>query len=239
MAAVQPMAERRELSDRLLIESIIERQMPVLAIGLGMQQINTLMGGTLFLHLPIDHPKSMPHFDPSGGPHRHIVLLEPNTRIEEIYGDGELRVNSRHHQAVNVVSPPARGGPLPGRRHRVARGRRSQLVLHGRAVAPGGRHRLGARHATVRVLHPGDGPAVGSAATRRLVHGTNKTCGCAINRDKAQPRRAYAAPLAKTCAVRNFHQVRLYCPLDFHDHRTLVHRPGERLGGRRGGRGTR
>jgi len=110
MAAVQPMAERRELSDRMLVQKIIERQMPVLAIGLGMQQLNTLMGGSLFLHLPVDQPKSMPHFDPSGGPHRHIVMLEPNTRIDEIYGGGELRVNSRHHQAVNVVAPKMRVG---------------------------------------------------------------------------------------------------------------------------------
>jgi putative glutamine amidotransferase len=110
MAAVQPMAERREMSDRLLVQKVIERKMSVLAIGLGMQQLNTMMGGTLFLHLPIDQPKSMPHFDPSGGPHRHIVLLEPNTKIDEIYGGGELRVNSRHHQGVNVVAPKLRIG---------------------------------------------------------------------------------------------------------------------------------
>jgi putative glutamine amidotransferase len=92
------------------VQKIIERKMSVLAIGLGMQQLNTMMGGTLFLHLPVDQPKSMPHFDPSGGPHRHIILLEPNTKIDEIYGGGELRVNSRHHQAVNVVAPKMRIG---------------------------------------------------------------------------------------------------------------------------------
>jgi putative glutamine amidotransferase len=110
MAAVQPMAERREMSDKMLIQKVIQRRMSVLGIGLGMQQLNVLMGGTLFLHLPIDQPKALPHFDPSGGPHRHIIMLEPNTRIEEIYGDGELRVNSRHHQAVNMVAPKMRVG---------------------------------------------------------------------------------------------------------------------------------
>jgi len=38
------------------------------------------------------------------------VNLEPNTRIEEIYGGGELRVNSRHHQAVNEVGAKIRIG---------------------------------------------------------------------------------------------------------------------------------
>ncbi len=109
-SAVIPMAERRELSDRLLLNKIIARRKPLLAIGLGMQQLNAVLGGTTYLHLPNDMPKAMPHFDPSGGPHRHIVLIEPKTRLEEIYGGGELRVNSDHHQAVNVVAKKLRVG---------------------------------------------------------------------------------------------------------------------------------
>ena len=84
--------------------------MSVLAIGLGMQQLNVLMGGSLFVHLPLDCPKALPHFDPSGGPHRHMVTLEPDSKIEEIYGDCELRVNSRHHQGINTVAPKMRVG---------------------------------------------------------------------------------------------------------------------------------
>jgi putative glutamine amidotransferase len=108
--SIQAMADRRDASDRILVRRVIDREIPVLAIGVGMQQVNVLAGGSLLLHLPTDVPKSMPHFDPSGGPHRHIVLLEPNTKIDEIYGGGELRVNSRHHQAVNTVGPKMRIG---------------------------------------------------------------------------------------------------------------------------------
>jgi len=60
-------------------------------------------GGTLHLHLPVDNPKAMPHFDQTGAPHRHMVLIEPNTRLDDIYGAPELRVNSTHHQAVNQI----------------------------------------------------------------------------------------------------------------------------------------
>jgi putative glutamine amidotransferase len=102
--AVQPMPERREEHDRLLVRLLLERQLPILAIGVGMQLINVLHGGTLHMHLPEDCPRAMPHVDPScNGPHRHLVNLVTGTRLEEIYGGGELRVNSSHHQAVKQV----------------------------------------------------------------------------------------------------------------------------------------
>ncbi len=110
IAAVRPMAERREESDRYLLARIFERKIPVLGIGLGMQQLNVFAGGTLFLHLPQDNPRAMAHYDHTGAPHRHMVLIEPKTRLEDIYGTPELRVNSMHHQAVNQL----------GRRMRVA-----------------------------------------------------------------------------------------------------------------------
>jgi putative glutamine amidotransferase len=102
-STVMPMSPRREENDFTMIRMIMDRQMPVLGIGVGMQQINVAHGGTLFLHLPEDMPKSFPHFDPTGGPHRHIVNLEPKTRLDEVYGGGEIRVNSSHHQAVKKL----------------------------------------------------------------------------------------------------------------------------------------
>jgi putative glutamine amidotransferase len=108
--AVQPMAERREESDRLLVEALLDRQLPLLAIGVGLQQINTACGGTLYLHLPEEVARALPHRDGTGGPHRHAVLLEANTRIDDIYGGGEIRVNSDHHQAVRQVGDGLRVG---------------------------------------------------------------------------------------------------------------------------------
>lgn len=109
-ATVQPMPARREESDRHLLTKVVERKMPLLAIGVGMQLVNVHFGGTLFAHLPTDNPKAMPHFDPTGGPHRHMVLVEKNSYLEEMYGADELRVNSTHHQAVNQVGKRLRVG---------------------------------------------------------------------------------------------------------------------------------
>lgn len=100
---VRAMPARREESDRYVFAKIVERKLPVFGIGVGMQLINVYFGGTLYLHLPFDNPKAMPHSEPSGGVHRHMVNLEPNTLLDDIYGGGEIRVNSLHHQAVNQL----------------------------------------------------------------------------------------------------------------------------------------
>jgi putative glutamine amidotransferase len=108
--AVQPMAERREESDRYILRRVLERKLPVLGIGVGMQQLNLALGGTLYLHLPEDLPRAMPHKDPTGAPHRHLVMLEPGSRMEEIYGGVEIRVNSHHHMAVRQPGKGLRAG---------------------------------------------------------------------------------------------------------------------------------
>jgi putative glutamine amidotransferase len=108
--SVTLMASRREDSDMMLVRRIIDRRTPLLAIGAGMQQLNVACGGSLYTHLPEELPKSIPHYDQTGGPHRHIVLLEPKTMIEEIYGEGEIRVNSAHHQAVRELGDGLRVG---------------------------------------------------------------------------------------------------------------------------------
>jgi putative glutamine amidotransferase len=110
--AVQFMPERRDESDRRLVQCLLERRMPILAIGLGMQQINVASGGTMYLHLPEEMPRAMPHRDPTGVPHRHAVRIEPGTRVEEIYGGEEIRVNSCHHQAVRQVAKDFRVGAV-------------------------------------------------------------------------------------------------------------------------------
>ena len=102
--AAQPMHERRDEHDRILVRMLIERQLPVLGLGVGMHQLNVACGGNLFMHLPEDCPRTMPHSDPScTGPHRHLVHLKAGSQLEEIYGGTELLVNSNHHQAVKQV----------------------------------------------------------------------------------------------------------------------------------------
>ena len=102
--SIRPLDPRREAFDRKLARRIGERRMPVLAIGTGMQVLNVERGGSLFLHVPEDLPKALPHKDPLDPAHRHALEVVPGTLMERIYGDGEIRVNSMHHMALDDVA---------------------------------------------------------------------------------------------------------------------------------------
>jgi putative glutamine amidotransferase len=95
---------RRETFDRKLVSLIAERRMPVLGIGSGMQLLNVSQGGTLFYHLPEDMPKALPHLDAMDPNHRHALTVEMGSLMERVYGEGEIRVNSMHHMAIDDVA---------------------------------------------------------------------------------------------------------------------------------------
>lgn len=96
---------RRESFDRMLMRQVAERRMPVFGIGAGMQLINVSQGGNLLLHIPEDMPNALPHKDPLDPDHRHTLQLVSGSIMDRVYGDGELRVNSMHHMAVDDVAP--------------------------------------------------------------------------------------------------------------------------------------
>jgi putative glutamine amidotransferase len=102
---IRLLADRREKFDRRLVRLIAERRLPVFGIGAGMQLINVALGGNLLLHIPEDRPAALPHHDPLDPAHRHTLELTPGSLMERVYGDGELRVNSMHHMALDAVAP--------------------------------------------------------------------------------------------------------------------------------------
>jgi putative glutamine amidotransferase len=103
--SVRPLDARREDFDRLLMRAAARRRMPVFGIGVGMQLLNVSQGGTLLLHIPEDLPKALPHKDPLDPAHRHGLEVAHGSLMERVYGDGEIRVNSLHHMAVDDVAP--------------------------------------------------------------------------------------------------------------------------------------
>ena len=96
---------RRFACDRLLAELVRERDIPVLAICLGMQLLNVVYGGTLIQHLET----SILHAAIDGGNDSlHSIVLEEDSLLRQIVGHSELEVNSAHHQAVDRLAPGLR-----------------------------------------------------------------------------------------------------------------------------------
>ena len=96
---------RREDFDRRLMHLVAERRIPAMGVGCGMQLLNVSQGGNLFLHIPEDNPRAIPHSDPLDPAHRHALEVVPGSLMERVYGEGEIRVNSMHHMAVDEVAP--------------------------------------------------------------------------------------------------------------------------------------
>jgi putative glutamine amidotransferase len=110
--SVKVLPERRENADRLLCRLAQAKKLPILGIGLGMQEMNVSYGGLNYTHLPEDLPKCIPHYDPQGGAHRHSVEMVAKTKMYHIYGPGEIRVSSMHHQGVRKVAQGFRPSAL-------------------------------------------------------------------------------------------------------------------------------
>jgi putative glutamine amidotransferase len=95
---------RREDFDRKMIKLAVEMQLPILAIGGGMQMLNVICGGSIYQHVPEEVAKALHHRDSIERPNRHIIEIVEGTRCWDIYGPGEIRVNSDHHMAVNQLA---------------------------------------------------------------------------------------------------------------------------------------
>jgi len=103
--ATRTLDARREQFDRALMRMAADRRLPVMGIGVGMQLLNVTQGGNLFLHIGEDLPKALPHRDSLDPAHRHALEVVPGTLMERVYGEGEIRVNSFHHMAIDEVAP--------------------------------------------------------------------------------------------------------------------------------------
>ncbi len=103
--ATRPMPARREDFDRRLCRLAVELRMPILAIGVGMQMLNVVCGGSLIQHIPEEVGRAMLHRDQVERRLRHAINIVPGTRVDQIYGPGEIRVNSQHHMAVGRLAP--------------------------------------------------------------------------------------------------------------------------------------
>lgn len=96
---------RRFAHDRLLAEAVLQREIPVLAICMGMQVVNVAYGGTLLQDIQTDIQHTP--IDP-GNDSYHSIVIEDENLLRQILEANEIEVNSAHHQAVEKLAPGLR-----------------------------------------------------------------------------------------------------------------------------------
>ena len=95
----------RFANDRLLAELVLEREIPVLAICMGVQLLNVVYGGTLIQHIESDVQHEAKD---RGNDSSHAIVIEEESQLRRVVGTSEIEVNSAHHQAVEKVAPGLR-----------------------------------------------------------------------------------------------------------------------------------
>jgi len=89
----------------------VDNNLPFFAQCRGEQGLNVALGGTLYQHLPADHPSSINHKQPHSGDSLafraepgHGLEVEPGTRLYDIVGS-EAQICSDHHQGIKDLAP--------------------------------------------------------------------------------------------------------------------------------------
>lgn len=96
--------DQRTDFDLSLFKAAFSAGKAILAICHGMQLINVALGGTLFQDLPRQVPNSLIHWEKENVPARHIVQVDPASRLAQILlGNLALEVTSTHHQAIKSL----------------------------------------------------------------------------------------------------------------------------------------
>ncbi len=108
---VEAVPERDALEFRLF-EWALADGLPVFAICRGIQVLNVALGGSLYQDLPSGRAGEVRHDQMKAEPPvprpepSHAVTVLPGSFLGDLVGEGELRVNSMHHQGIKALAPP-------------------------------------------------------------------------------------------------------------------------------------
>jgi putative glutamine amidotransferase len=102
----------RDATTLPLIREAARRDLPILAICRGIQELNVALGGTLHqrLHEMPDRISHRPRKDSPDGPYgpAHSVALSPGGLLAALAGSAEVMVNSLHSQGIDQPGPGLR-----------------------------------------------------------------------------------------------------------------------------------
>jgi putative glutamine amidotransferase len=86
-----------------LVRFCREHHIPFLGIDRGMHRLTTAFGGQLYLELARELPEALQHRHPPEKGLRHAINVLPDTFLAELYGEGEVAVNSEHRAGIKKL----------------------------------------------------------------------------------------------------------------------------------------
>ena len=108
-----------------VLDLVLEKKKPVLAICRGIQIANVVLGGTLFQDIDsqfdtpvLKHMQDTISFDTD-----HAVDFEPGSRLHDMFGPN-IMINSRHHQSIKklgkdlIITARAPDGVIEAAQHK-------------------------------------------------------------------------------------------------------------------------
>ena len=94
----------RAAFDSAVVEGALERDLPLLGICAGMQELACVAGAKMTRNVHKHHKTSIDHRQGSTADrYAHDVTVEPGTRLAQIVGAGKMEVNTAHQEAVVSV----------------------------------------------------------------------------------------------------------------------------------------
>ena len=110
LAESKALTAKQSAEEHALCEWCRRHSLPVLAVDRGLHLLNVAYGGTLYHDLAREFPEALQHRHPPERGLRHAIMVERGTRLAELYGEGEIVVNSEHRRAVEGVARGFRVG---------------------------------------------------------------------------------------------------------------------------------
>jgi len=98
--------EQRDRAELKLARWALVEDLPLLGICRGAQMLNVAAGGTLIQDVATQVPNALTHSAVTGRPMAsiaHTVEIAESSLLAQVFGAGELDVNSAHHQAAKAI----------------------------------------------------------------------------------------------------------------------------------------
>lgn len=102
---VGEICESLDTETKTLLEKVLFLDKPILGICRGIQILNVLLGGTLYMDIPEEHPtETQHHMTPPYSRPIHNVTIIKDTPLFDIVKEECFGVNSYHHQAIKELA---------------------------------------------------------------------------------------------------------------------------------------